>query len=87
MAPLLDQEKTITEVDGEVLSRTGCFAVIRVSDDSISPAKDTAAAAAGGKEKEEDRVELAQALFTAQPGMVQNPNGGVICEKECFVCK
>ena len=78
MSPILDQEHVKEAVDGEILSKNGCFAVVRVRDDSIT--KDTVAASDGEKEKEEDRVELAKALFTAQPQMVQNMNGGVIGE-------
>lgn len=79
MAPLLDQDKIITEVDGEVILIGGCFAVIRVKDDSDVPPiiknQNT-----GGEETEEERVELEQALFSAQPDLVQNPNGGVCGE-------
>ena len=70
---LLDQDKISGEVDGDVISMSDCFAVIRIKDDSAVPPmiKDA------GEQTEEERVELAQALFSAQPNLVQNPNGGV----------
>jgi hypothetical protein len=87
MSSLLNQENLSTEIAGEILSSNDKFAVIRVSDDSLGQAANvTAAAAAAAVEKEEDRVELAQALFSAQSNMVQNPNGGLIGELSCFPC-
>ena len=73
MAPLLDQDKISGEVDGDVISMSDCFAVIRIKDDSAVPPMIKNAA----EQTEEERVELAQALFSAQPNLVQNPNGGV----------
>lgn len=84
MSSLLNQENLSTEIAGEILSSNDKFAVIRVSDDSLGQAANVTAAAA--VEKEEDRVELAQALFSAQPNMVLNPNGGLIGELSCFPC-
>lgn len=86
MSSLLNQENLSTEIAGEILSSNDKFAVIRVSDDSLGQAANVTAAAAAAVEKEEDRVELAQALFSAQSNMVQNPNGGLIGELSCFPC-
>lgn len=71
------------EVDGEIVSRNKCFAVVRVSDVSSAPGEEVVTDE-GEEEKEEDRVELAQALF-ASKSVVQNPNGGVIGEWTGFV--
>lgn len=85
MAPLLDQTKAMAEeVDGEILSRNECFAVVRVSDVSSSSPEESVTGE-GIEEKEEDRVELAQALF-ASKSVVQNPNGGVIGEWNAGLC-
>lgn len=80
MSALLNEESLSSEIAGDVLSSNDKFAVIRVSDDSVGQAADLPAASAAAGEKEEDRVELAQALFSAQPDMVQNSNGGMIGE-------
>eukprot|EP00804_Cyclotella_cryptica_P014713 CCRYP_020186-RA/>CCRYP_020186-RA protein AED:0.12 eAED:0.12 QI:108/1/1/1/1/1/3/2977/774 len=86
MNSLLSQEKSSAsteEAEAEILSTTDRFAVVRVRDD-LGPADAVAVAAAAspvvGGETEEDRVELARALFAAKPGVLHNPNGGVIAD-------
>jgi hypothetical protein len=86
MSSLLNQESLSNEIAGDVLSSNGKFAVIRVSDDSLGQAADLPAASAAAGEKEEGSVELAQALFSAQPDIVQNPNGGMIGELSFSSC-
>ena len=77
MGPLLDQEKMGTAVDGEIISSNEFYAVVRVSDDTVTEQAKGTSAAAAEEDTEEDRVELAQALFGSKPEMVQNPNGGL----------
>jgi hypothetical protein len=83
MESITREKITSGGLEGEILFQSDMFAVVRARDDSdtVVPAAAAAAAAAPTEElKEEDRVELARALFASKPDMVQNPNGGVIGE-------
>ena len=70
-------------MEAEILSKSDRFAVVRVRDDFGPPVAAALAAASSpivGEETEEERVELARALFAAKPSVVHNPNGGVVGE-------